>query len=93
LGQGEAAASEGTTAAHPEPHQPIYRFRGQYLEVVWHNVRIMRMGDSSHHRVRARVDHVFARMKNWKVLRDCRRGDSVCWITSGIAHIHNLAYT
>jgi hypothetical protein len=26
----------------------------------------------SHRRVRARVEHAFARMKTWKILRDCR---------------------
>jgi hypothetical protein len=31
-----------------------------------------------HERVRARVEHAFARMKSWKILRDCRvRGDGV----------------
>ncbi|RKN61340.1 IS5/IS1182 family transposase, partial [Streptomyces klenkii] len=34
----------------------------------------------------------FARMKNWKILRDCRlKGDGVFWATSGVAHMHNLA--
>nr|WP_326623821.1 transposase family protein [Streptomyces decoyicus] len=27
-----------------------------------------------HRRTRARVEHVFSRMKNWKILRDCRLG-------------------
>lgn len=47
-----------------------------------------------HRRVRARVEHVFARMKNWKVLRDCRRkGDGVYWAISAIGRMHNLAMT
>lgn len=30
----------------------------------------------SHRRVHARVEHTFARMKGWKILRDCRlKGD------------------
>ncbi len=29
--------------------------------------------NTSHRKVRARVEHVFARMKGWKTLRDCRR--------------------
>ncbi len=34
--------------------------------------------NKSHRRVRARVKHAFARMKTWKILRDCRlRGDGV----------------
>jgi hypothetical protein len=46
----------------------------------------------SHRRVRARVEHVFARMKTWKILRDCRRrGTGVAHDTRGIALMHNLA--
>lgn len=48
--------------------------------------------NTSHRQVRARVEHVFARMKNWKILRDCRlKGDGVFWATSSVAHMHNLA--
>ncbi|MFI1285198.1 transposase [Streptomyces sp. NPDC020858] len=44
-----------------------------------------------HKLVRARVEHVFARMKNWKILRDCRlKGDGVHHAMLGIAHLHNL---
>jgi len=28
--------------------------------------------NKSHKQVRAQVEHVFARMKTWKILRDCR---------------------
>ncbi|MFC9227423.1 transposase [Streptomyces decoyicus] len=46
----------------------------------------------SHKQVRARVEHVFARMKTWKILRDCRlRGDGVHHAMLGIARMHNLA--
>ena len=45
----------------------------------------------SHRRVRARVEHVFARMKTWKILRDCRlKGDGVHHAMRGIARLHNL---
>lgn len=45
----------------------------------------------SHKQVRARVEHVFARMKTWKILRDCRlKGDGVHYAILGIAHLHNL---
>jgi len=45
----------------------------------------------SHKQVRARVEHVFARMKNWKILRDCRlKGDGVHHAILGIARLHNL---
>lgn len=44
-----------------------------------------------HKQVRARVEHVFARMKTWKILRDCRlKGDGVHHAMLGIAHLHNL---
>lgn len=46
----------------------------------------------SHKQVRARVEHVFARMKAWKILRDCwLKGEGVHRATLGIAHPHNLA--
>jgi hypothetical protein len=45
----------------------------------------------SHKSVRARVEHVFARMKTWKILRDCRlKGDGVQHAMLGIARLHNL---
>lgn len=48
--------------------------------------------NKSHKQVRARVEHVFARMKNWKILRDCRlKGDGVYHAMLGIARMHNLA--
>ncbi|MFB6625453.1 transposase [Streptomyces sp. NPDC056374] len=48
--------------------------------------------NKSHKLVRARVEHVFARMKTWKILRDCRlRGDGVHQAMLGIARMHNLA--
>ncbi len=41
---------------------------------------------------RARVEHTFARMKSWKILRDCRlKGDGVHHAMLGIARLHNLA--
>ncbi|MCX5251719.1 transposase [Streptomyces sp. NBC_00201] len=48
----------------------------------------------SHKRVRARVEHAFARMKGWKILRDCRlKGDGVHHAMLGIARLHNLVLT
>ncbi|MFI6580238.1 transposase [Embleya sp. NPDC050493] len=47
--------------------------------------------NASHRRVRARVEHVFARMKTWKILRDCRlKGAGVHHAMLGIARLHNL---
>ncbi|MEV7960086.1 transposase [Streptomyces sp. NPDC088141] len=45
----------------------------------------------SHKKVRARVEHVFARMKSWKILRDCRlKDDGVHHAMLGVARLHNL---
>jgi hypothetical protein len=47
---------------------------------------------ASHRKVRARVEHAFARMKTWKILRDCRlKDDGVHPAMLGIARLHNLA--
>jgi hypothetical protein len=52
-----------------------------------------RQHNRSHNQVRARVEHVFARMKTWKILRDCRlKGDGVHTAILGIARLHNLAW-
>ncbi|MER5961552.1 transposase [Streptomyces sp. NPDC002057] len=48
--------------------------------------------NAEHRRVHARVEHTFARMKNWKILRDCRqRGDGLHHAVQAVAHMHNLA--
>jgi hypothetical protein len=48
----------------------------------------------SHKSVRARIEHAFARMKGWKILRDCRlKGDGVHHATHNLARLHNLALT
>ncbi|MEU2063798.1 transposase [Streptomyces sp. NPDC013455] len=48
----------------------------------------------SHKQVRARAEHVFARMKAWKTLRDCRlKGNGVHHVVLGIARLHNLSQT
>lgn len=50
--------------------------------------------NASHRKVRARVEHTFARMKSWKILRDCRlKGDDVHHAMLGIARLHNLTLT
>ncbi|MEV6225571.1 transposase, partial [Nocardia fluminea] len=49
--------------------------------------------NKSHRKVRARVEHAFARMKTWKILRDCRlRGDGVGIAMAGVARLANLAH-
>jgi len=79
------------TAATPAPGLlvPHRRRAGQRRLPAWKE-----QANTSHRRVRARVEHTFARMKNGKVLRDCRRrGRGVYWATAGVAHLHNLALT
>ncbi|SED83986.1 hypothetical protein SAMN05428945_5722 [Streptomyces sp. 2224.1] len=47
--------------------------------------------DSSHRKVRARVEHAFARMKTWNIMSDCRlKGDDVHHAMLGITRLHNL---
>ncbi|WP_308426160.1 transposase family protein, partial [Nocardia rhizosphaerihabitans] len=49
--------------------------------------------NKSHRNVRARVEHAFARMKTWKILRDCRlRGGGVGAAMAGVARLANLAH-
>lgn len=53
-----------------------------------------RAHNRSHKQVRDRVEHVFARMKTWKILRDCRlKDDGVRHAMLGIARLHNLPLT
>lgn len=48
--------------------------------------------NKAHKQVRARIEHAFARMKAWKILRVCRlRGDGVRHAMHGVARLHNLA--
>ncbi|MFI6359296.1 transposase [Streptomyces sp. NPDC050743] len=66
---------------------PHRRAKGQAELPAWKKEH-----NTSHRKVRARVEHVFARMKGWKILRDCRlKGDGVHHAMLGIARLHNLA--
>ncbi len=48
--------------------------------------------NAAHRTVRARVEHVIGRMKNYKILRDCRQhGDGLHHAVQAVAHMHNLA--
>ncbi|MFE3742067.1 transposase [Streptomyces sp. NPDC059134] len=68
---------------------PHRRQRGQRELPAWKEEH-----NRSHKQVRARVEHVFARMKTWKILRDCHlKGDGVHHAMLGITRIHNLALT
>ncbi len=48
--------------------------------------------NAEHRKVRARVEHVIGRMKNYKILRDRRqRGDGLHHVVQAVARMHNLA--
>ncbi|MGW5869000.1 transposase family protein [Streptomyces sp. NPDC055239] len=48
--------------------------------------------NAAHRTVRARVEHVIGRMKNHKILRDCRQhGDGLHHAVQAVAQMHNLA--
>ncbi|MET9520328.1 transposase [Streptomyces sp. NPDC002994] len=66
---------------------PHRRERGQAELPAWKEEH-----NRSHRQVRARVEHTFARLKSWKILRDCRlKGDGVHHAMLGIARLHNLS--
>lgn len=47
--------------------------------------------NAQHRKVRARVEHTFFRMKNYKILRDCRqRGNGLHHAVQAVARMHNL---
>ncbi|MFJ1751415.1 transposase family protein [Kitasatospora sp. NPDC088134] len=57
-------------------------------------LRAQEEGNAEHRRVRARIEHTFARMKNDKILRDCRqKGDGPHHAVQAVAHMHNPAQT
>ena len=78
--------------------QPRRRFRKDTVLIVDGTLvptRDHTVGKQEHNRlhrkVRARVEHAFARMENWKILRDCRlKGTGVHHAVRGIARLHNL---
>lgn len=48
--------------------------------------------NAAHRKVRARVEHVIGRMKNYKILRDCQqRGEGLHHAVQAVALMHNLA--
>jgi hypothetical protein len=48
--------------------------------------------NAAHRKVRARVERTFARMKNYKILRDCRqRGDGLHHAVQAVVRMHDLA--
>lgn len=50
--------------------------------------------NAEHRRVHSRVEHTFARMKNWKIFGDCRqKGDGLHHAIQAVATMQNLAMT
>ncbi|WP_432987274.1 transposase family protein [Dactylosporangium sp. CA-233914] len=50
--------------------------------------------NTTHRTIRARIEHTFARMKTYKILRDYRRAaHTLAHTASAIAHLHNIALT
>lgn len=48
--------------------------------------------NAAHRKVRARVKHVIGRMKNCKILRDCRQhSDGLHRAVQAVGRMHNLA--
>ncbi|MER5799063.1 transposase [Streptomyces sp. RLB3-17] len=48
--------------------------------------------NAEHRRVRARVEHAIGRLKNYKILHDCRQhGDGLHHAVRAVTHMHNLA--
>lgn len=48
--------------------------------------------DAEPRRVRARVEHTSARMKNYEILRGCRqKGDGQHHAVQAVTHMHDLA--
>lgn len=74
----------GTSLVIPHRREP-----GQAALPAWNEEH-----NASHRKARAGVEHAFARMKSWKILRDRRlKGEGVHHAMSGIAHLHNLCLT
>jgi len=46
---------------------------------------------AAHKRLRARIEHILARMKDWQILRQCRRrGNAINHAVRCIAYLSNL---
>lgn len=72
---------EGTVIRLAVEHLPSGGVDGDYRALIPHRRKAgqEQLGEwkedhnASHRRARARIEHAFARMKNWKILHDCRR--------------------
>jgi hypothetical protein len=82
----DVALLAGSSGPQPVPIMPVVPMlaRGWWEEDL----------DATHRTIRARVEHVLSRTKNFKILRDYRRvGSTLADTASGIAHLHNILLT
>lgn len=84
--RGAHVMGDGGYQGNPQVIMPYRRPRDGGALLAW-QVEL----NAVHKRVRARVEHAFAQMKFWNILRNCRRKrDGVLHATRGIAVMRNL---
>src|SRR6201991_1679375 len=84
---GRPVLADGGYRGNPELIMPFRRPGGGQELPEWKTAV-----NTSHKRVRARVEHSLSRLKCWKILRDYRRAAATLQDTaSGIANLHNIA--
>jgi hypothetical protein len=84
---GRPVMADGGYRGNPEVIMP-FRKPGKDQELPDWKAAV----NTSHKRVRARVEHALSRLKCWKIMRDYRRAASTLEHTaSGIAYLHNIA--
>ena len=87
--EGRPVVADGAYRGNPEVIIPYRRARGQKELPAWQDD-----WNTKHRQVRAAVEHAFARMKTYKILRDYRRAGSTLKTTAaGIALLHNITLT
>jgi hypothetical protein len=84
---GRPAVAVGGYRGNPDVVIPYRKPEDGSASVAWKEDL-----NAVHRTVRARIEHVLARMKIWKILRDYRRAARTLIVTaSGIARLHNIA--
>ena len=84
-----AVLADGGYHGNPGVIMPYRQPRGGTPLTGWQQQR-----NTTHRRIRARIEHALAGLKCWKILRDYRRAASTLHTTAaGIARLHNLAIT
>ena len=84
---GRPVMADGGYQGNPGVIMPLRKPGGNQQLPEWKTTM-----NTSHKRVRARVEHSLSRLKCWKILRDYRRAAATLQDTaSGIANLHNIA--